>query len=129
MADLTTVGARYLARAAVNAGGTTFFNNANARVGAGNSSTAKTNADTNLLGGSQAWVAMDSSYPTESNGVVVFRGTFGTSVGNYTWNEIGVANAADGGVSGTLLLRKVSSLGTKTAGETWVLEITATFSA
>ena len=129
MADLTTTGARFLARAAIGAGGTNLLNNANAYVGAGSSSTAKTNGDSNLLGGSQTWVGMDGGFPTESAGVVVWRGTFGTSQGNHAWNEIGVANSATGGAGGDLLFRRVTSLGTKGAGETWVLEITATFSA
>jgi hypothetical protein len=52
---------------------------------------------------------------------VIFRSTFGTAEANFTWAEWTVANGnSDTAVN---LNRKVESLGTKTSGATWVLQV------
>jgi hypothetical protein len=124
--DLTSAGAVYLAQATINdspqffASGTIYC-----YLGTGNSSTAFSIGHTDNQGvlkeRAQATV-------TRAAGVLTFVATFGTSVGNYEWLEVGVFNAASGG---TMLCRKVQSptLGTKNNTQVWVLTNTVTYTA
>jgi hypothetical protein len=106
----------------------TFFNNANAHIGVGNSTTAAADTQTDLQGASKTRKAMDATYPlhTDTTGTagsksIVFRSTFATGDANYAWEEWGIFNAS---AAGRMLNRKVEALGTKTAAATWVLTIT-----
>lgn len=102
-------------------GSETAFNNANARVGVGNSNTAENATQTGLLGASTAFAAMDSGYPTfGSNQKATFKGTFGNGQAEFAWEEFTVDNGATPNKN---LHRKVTSKGTKGANETWVLTI------
>lgn len=112
----------------------TYFNNANAAIGVGDSTTASVDTQTNLQGAvagtNRFRVAMDATYPlhTDSTGTagsksITFRSTFGTATANITWNEWGIFNSATDG-TGRMLNRKVEVLGTKTSAATWVLTIT-----
>lgn len=112
----------------------TYFNNANAAIGVGDSTTAAADTQTNLQGAvvttDRIRVGMDATYPlhTDTTGTagsksITFRSTFGTSVANFAWNEWGVFNSATD-ATGRMLNRKVESLGTKTSAATWVLTIT-----
>lgn len=72
---------------------------------------------------------MDASYPqhtdtnaTASSKFFTVRSTWGTSEGNFVWNEWGVFNSATAG-AGRMLNRKVQALGTKVAGSTWQLTV------
>ena len=105
-------------------GSPTAWNNANARIGVGNSNTAASPTQTGLQGASKAFKAMDSGYPSVTNQTATFKATFGTSEGNFAWEEGTVVNAADD--SGKNLNRKVTSQGTKTSSDTWIatMEIT-----
>jgi hypothetical protein len=69
---------------------------------------------------------MEATYPQRSSGAVTFRSLWGTSEGNYAWNEWGIFNAASAGV---MWARRVESLGTKTGSQSWQLTATATFAA
>lgn len=51
--------------------------------------------------------------------VLVFQATFGTGSANFAWQEWGVANASTGG---SMLNRKVVSLGTKTSAASWAFK-------
>lgn len=105
-------------------GSETAFNNANARIGVGNSNTAADPVQTALLGGSTAFKAMDGAYPTYGTSQkATFRSTFGSSDGNFAWEEITVDNGSSANKN---MNRKVQSMGTKASGTTWVatLEIT-----
>lgn len=95
----------------------TAFNGSNARLCVGDSTTAAAAGQTDLVGTNKYRQVVDSA-PTVSNNQITFVATFGTSVANYAWNEVGVASAASGG---TMLSRTVSSLGTKTSSATWTL--------
>ena len=106
----------------IGGGGTTFAA-ANCYLGVGNSSTAAAATQTDLLGTSKERVAADTV--TRASQTVTFVATFGSSVGNFAWEEFGVFNAA---AAGTMLSRKVSALGTKASGSTWVLTITLVIS-
>ena len=94
----------------------TDFNNANAHIGVGNSSTAFSAAHTDLQGGSKTRKAMDVTYPTRATNVLTFRSTFATGEGNHAWDEWGIFNASS---AGTMFSRKVEALGTKTSAQSW----------
>lgn len=100
--------------------GTEPFNNANAvtHVGDGTGAFAATQVD--MQGTNKATATMDASYPTIATNVLTFRSTFGTSVANFAWQEWGIKNTASL-ATGSLLNRKVESLGTKTAAQSWQL--------
>lgn len=119
---LTTAGVTFLAQAAIGQG--TVFNNANARLGVGNGSTAFSVAQTNLQGTSKHRAPMDTGYPMISSKTVYFKSTFSQEEANFAWNEWGVFNDATGGV---MLNRVVENNGTKQSNQTWVLEVAITF--
>ncbi len=114
--------------ALVSGTGATKFDNSNARLGVGDSSTAASASDTGLLATTnKLYKAMNSGYPTYGTGQkVVFRSTFDSSEAVFAWNEFTVAN----GLSDTAknLNRKVSSQGTKPSDQIWELELTITLS-
>lgn len=115
-----------IAAALIDDGVYTPFNNANAYLGVGDSSTAHSTAQTNLVGTNKTRKAMDSTYPSRAAAVVTFRSTFGTADANHAWSEWGVFNHAS---AGQMMLREVESLGTKTSSATWQLTVALTFSA
>lgn len=101
-----------------------------AHIGVGNSTTAYANTQTNLqaTAGGAARAAMMGGFPTNpQGGRLVYKASFGTGVANFAWQEWGVFSAVGSGdppTGGTMLNRRVESLGTKTSAQTW--EITAT---
>lgn len=121
---ITDAGRNHLVQAGIGAG-VTAFNNANAHIGVGDSSTAFAVGQTDLQASSNKLrKAMDATYPSGGSNVITFRSTFGTSDANFAWNEWAVFNASS---SGTMLSRKVESLGTKTSTQTWQFTVTLTF--
>lgn len=108
----------------IGAGGSA-WNNANAYLGVGTSSTAAAATDTGLIG-TAVYKAMSATYPQRSNQTVTWRAVFGSSDANQAWEEFTVSNTSANG--GTNLNRKVSSQGTKTAGQTWTLDLAITLS-
>jgi hypothetical protein len=120
---LTNAGRDFLAQAAINDSTPTFFTNANAHIGVGDSNTAYSAAQTDLQASTNKLrKAMDSTYPQRSSNALTFKSTFASGDANFAWQEWGVFNASS---SGTMLNRKVESLGTKSSG-TWVLTCTIT---
>lgn len=120
---LTTAGLTALMTLLTGGGGTA-FNNANSYLGVGDSTTAAAVGQTDLQAATNKLrKAMDAGYPQVSAGTVTWRATFGTSDANWAWQEWGVFNAA---AAGTMLNRKVTSLGTKTSAATWQLTVTVT---
>lgn len=100
------------------------FNNANSYIGVGDSSTAYAAGQTDLVAATNKLrKAMDATYPTTVTNVLTFRSTFATTDANWAWNEWGVFNASS---AGTMLNRKVESLGTKTSAQTWQFTVTLT---
>lgn len=121
---ITDAGRNHLVQAGVGAA-VTAFNNANAHIGVGDSTTAFAAGQTDLQAASnKTRKAMDATYPSGTSNVITFRSTFGTSDANFAWNEWAVFNASSGG---TMLNRKVESLGTKTNTQTWQFTVTLTF--
>jgi hypothetical protein len=121
---LTDAGRNHMVQATVGAA-VTAFNNANAYIGVGDSTTAFAVGQTDLVAATnKTRKAMDATYPSGASNVITFRSTFATGDANYAWQEWGVFNAAS---SGTMLNRKVESLGTKTNTQTWQFTVTLTF--
>lgn len=105
----------------------TAFNNANARIGVGDSSTAAVATQTGLQGTNKLYKAMDAGYPQISNQTVTWRATFGANEAAFTWNEFTVANGADDTAKN--LNRKVdTTIGTKGSSPTWVISLAVTIS-
>lgn len=107
----------------------TYFNNANANIGVGDSTTAAADTQTDLQAATNKLRrGMDATYPqhTDTTGTagsksILFRSTFATGDANWAWQEWGLFNAS---TAGRMLNRKVESLGTKTSSATWVITIT-----
>lgn len=105
----------------------TEFNNANAHIGVGDSTTAFAATQTNLQAATNVLrKAMEASYPTRATNVLTFRSLFGTSEANFAWAEWGIFNASS---AGTMLCRKVEALGTKTSAQSWQITTTITVTA
>lgn len=120
---ITDAGRNHLIAAGIGEA-VTAFNNANSHIGVGDSATAFAAGQTDLQAASNKLrKAMDATYPTRATNVLTFRSTFGTSDANFAWNEWAVFNGAAGG---TMLNRKVESLGTKTNTQTWQFTVTLT---
>lgn len=134
---LVTVGLNRLTNLMIG-GGATAFANASSLTGVGNVTTAATTADTQLGAnstGNSQYVVMDATYPTQSNGTISCQTTFTTGLGNFAWQEWGWVVAASPvnsvtfagtGTSPVLINHKITSLGTKTVGATWVFQTSAT---
>ena len=110
----------------------TYFSNARAAIGVGDSTTAAAASQTNLQAATNKLrKAMDATYPLHTDGVVVgaasvaFRSTFASAEANFAWQEWGVFNSATD-ATGRMLNRKVESNGTKASGASW--QFTATLS-
>jgi hypothetical protein len=102
----------------------TYFNNGNARIGVGTSSTTEADTQT-ALQTAGVFQAMDATYPTHTDSTgtagsktITFRATFGTATANQAWNEWGIDNGT------RLLNRKVAANGTKASGQTWQFTVT-----
>lgn len=103
---------------------TTDFNNSNAYLGVGDSNTAFSASQTDLQASSNKLrKAMSATYPTRASNVLTLRSLFGTSDANFAWEEWATFNASS---SGTMLQRKVESLGTKTSAQSWQLTVDLT---
>ena len=111
---------------AIGAGSPTQFNNANARLGVGDSSTAEAASQTDLQAATnKTYKAMSATYPQRSAQTVTWRAVFNSAEANYAWNEFCVDN---GGTALKTLNRKVSAQGTKASGQTWTLDLSITLS-
>lgn len=109
------------------------YNNAQARIGVGDSSTAAAATQTDLQAATnKQFVGMDATFPTTASQSVSFQATFSTSVANFAWNEF-VADNCNGSNStattrsgGSTLDRVVSAQGTKLNTQTWQPKLTLT---
>ena len=115
-----------LLQALLTGGAGTAYDNTNARLGVGNSSTAEAATQTGLQGASKAFQGMEAGYPSISGQVTTWRAVFDGATANFAWEEFTVVNAADD--TGDCLNRKVSSQGTKASGQTWTLDLQITWS-
>jgi len=135
---MVTVGLNLLT-ALLEGGAGTPFAHADAIVGVGTNSTAATVADTALGADNSSnayYQQADSSYPTQSNGVITCQSTFASGNANFAWNEWCAATGSGGITPGNhlsavatgvvMLNHKVASLGTKSSGASWVFSLTIT---
>ena len=105
-------------------GSSNHFDNTNAQIGVGDSSTAADATQTDLQAATnKTYKGMESGYPTSTSQKATFKSSFGDSEANYIWNEWVVKQST----SAKCLNRKVENLGTKTSG-TWTLEVSITLS-
>jgi hypothetical protein len=119
---VTNAGRDFLTASAVTAAATP-FSNANSAIAIGTSTTAFAASQTALVA-EAARVACDATYPNVTNNQIFARSTFGTGTGNVAWEEWGLFNNQSTG--GTMLNRKVESLGTKPGTQTWQFTVTIT---
>ncbi len=104
----------------------TKWDSSNARLGVGDSNATENASQTGLQAATnKTFKAMDATYPQRSGQTAEWRATFGSAEANFAWEEYTIVNAATD--AGKNLNRKISSKGTKTAGETWVLSLSITF--
>ena len=125
---LTTAGAQFLAKAWTGLNSPTTFSASAFYIGFGDSATAFSVAQTDLIAATNKYRKLVTSL-VESAGVVTAIATFTTSEANYEWVEWGTFNAGPNG--GTMAGRKVESptLGTKVNTQVWSFQATITFGA
>lgn len=123
---LTNAGRDHIAQDIVGES-VTEFNNANAHLGVGDSTTAFAASQTDLQAATNKLrKAMEATYPSRAANVITARSLFATGDANFAWQEWAFFNAAAAGV---MLSRKVESLGTKTSAQSWQLTATLTVTA
>lgn len=121
---LTDAGRNAIASRLINDATTIEFDNANAKIGVGDSTVAFAAAQTDLQAATNKLrKAMDAGFPTIAANAITFRSTFIGTEANWAWQEWAVFNAATAGV---MLNRVVEVNGTKLTGQTWVLQVTIT---
>ncbi|MER7280408.1 hypothetical protein ABT369_38825 [Dactylosporangium sp. NPDC000244] len=132
---ITNAGWTRLMNLLTNQGATQALDATHARVGVGNGTTpAEAYADTDLAasaGSSNRWFQLVSSAGTLGTRTLTFSATFGTSDGNFSWNEFGIdfGTASGNTVTAPLLNHKVGiAQGSKVSGQTWTATATLTFS-
>jgi hypothetical protein len=110
----------------------TYFNNSNAALGSGDSSTAAAATQTDLQAATnKVRKAMNATYPTHTDGTssgsatITFQSTFATTDANWAWQEWGTFNSPTA-ATGRMLNRAVTSLGTKTSASAWQFTVTLT---
>jgi hypothetical protein len=119
-------------------GNLTFFNNANAAIGTGDSSTAEVQTHNDLQATTNKLrVGMNSTYPQHSDSTaasardITFQATFATAQANWQWRELAIFNSSTSG-TGRMLNRKVAAgpdyYGTKTNLSAWLVTGIATIS-
>jgi hypothetical protein len=102
----------------------TAWDNSNAYLGAGDSSSATTAGMTDLQAASNKLrKAMDATFPSRSGQVMTWKATFASGDANYAWNEAALFNAS---AAGTMLCRIAQTMGTKASGTSWTLTYTIT---
>lgn len=120
---LTDAGRNLIAQAILGEA-VTAFDNSNAYIGVGDSNAAFAAGQTDLQAATNKLrKAMDATYPSRATNVITFRSTFATGDANWAWEEWGVFNGSAGG---TMLNRKVESLGTKTSAQSWQMTVDIT---
>ena len=106
----------------------TAYSNANTYIGVGDSATAAVATQTELQAASnKLWKGMEATYPTYASQVTTWRAVFGSSEANFAWNEFTVVNGSND-TGNDNLNRKVEAEGTKTAGQTWTVDVAITWS-
>ena len=129
MTGLVDAGAIEIAKC-ITGVGVVLYNNANARLGVGDDTTAwaQTHTDLNpVVAGNEQKNSMMATFPTRAAGAMTFKASFASGEANFDWEEWAIFNtaAADTG----MLQRKVENNGTKTSGQVWEFEVVVTVQA
>jgi hypothetical protein len=134
---ITTSGWTRLMNLLTNQGSTQALDSTHTRIGVGDGTTAETYADTDLAaaaGSTHRWFQPVSAAGSLGTRTLSFSATFGTSDGNFAWNEFCLdatsSAATAGNTVGALLFNRKASIaqGTKASGQTWTATATLTFS-
>jgi hypothetical protein len=121
---LTNAGRDAMASRLINDATTVEFDNANAKIGVGDSNAAFDVVQTDLQAAvNKLRKGMDATFPTIAGNALTFKSTFIGGEANWAWQEWAVFNAQAGS---TMLNRVVEYNGTKLAGQTWILQVTLT---
>jgi hypothetical protein len=117
---LINAGINLMENLLIGAGGTAYTTAANAALAVGSSAAGAAATETTLD------TELDRKVATAvvSGQTVTFQATFNDNDSQGAWEEAGVLNNA--AAAGTLLNHKVTPLGTKGAGATWVLTMAIT---
>lgn len=107
-------------------GAATAWDNTNANLGVGNSTTAAAATDTGLIGASKLYKGMEATFPSQVAQTITWRAQFTSGEANFAWAEFSLSNTTLD--TGDNLNRLVSAQGTKTSGQTWTLDLDITFS-
>jgi len=103
----------------------TLWDNTNAQLGTGTSSTGEAATDTDLLAAG-VWKGMMASFPTYGTSQkATWKSEFLSAEGNQSWQEFSVRN---GNSANKNLNRKTSNQGTKSSGQVWELTLDITLS-
>lgn len=116
------VASLFLGDAAINA-----FNQTNARIGVGDSTTVFSQTQTDLQAATNKLRHSLDSAPVRTNNTIDYTATFGTSEANFAWNEIALFNSASGDYMATR--RTLTGFGTKTSTEAWTVTLTVVATA
>ena len=102
-------------------GAATAYNNANARLGVGDSDAAAVATQEDLQAATnKVYGAMEASFPIYGTSQkATFKASFDTDTANFAWNEWSVDNGSDAALN---INRKVEALGAKESG-TWTLTV------
>lgn len=134
---LTTAGLNRVGSLII-AGGGQGFSNLATRIGVGDGVGTAAVGDTDLSAAAGSthrfFQPADSSFPSQTNGIITVQATFTSANGNFNWNEfgcdIGTPTVSGGTTVNAVLLNHKTSIaqGTKSAGQTWVATATITLS-
>ena len=123
--SVTNNGAILHAATIIGDGSLTNLAAGNAYLGVGDSSTAFSASQNDLVASSNKLRKLCTSV-SRANGVLTFVTTLSTSEGNFAIEEVGIFNAS---AAGYLVSRKVQSLGTKTSAFSLQITYTTTLTA
>lgn len=124
MSDITNSAMTAIASALIVDGIVPSFASANAHVGAGDSTTAFVASQNDLQAATNK--LRKAATATRNANVLTFIATFLNTDAVYDWEELAVFNDAS---AGTMLARRVVSLGTKPNTQEWIAQIEVTFAA
>lgn len=119
-----------------NQGATQALDATHVRIGVGNGATAETYTDSDLAaaaGSANRWFQPVTGAGTLGTRTLSFQASFGSSDGNFAWNEFGIdvtsGTAAAGNTVGALLFNRKAGIaqGTKASGQVWTATATLTF--
>lgn len=112
----------------------TYFSNAQAAIGVGDSTTAAALTQTDLQAATNKLrKVQNGGFPAHTDGTtsgaqsIQWQSTFSTAEANFAWQEAGVFNSSTA-ATGRMLNRTVSSMGTKTSSSSWQITFTITIS-